>query len=72
MVRKYLLTKVFVLITKDCGTNAKLLGIRVNLHQFYAITGMIRVKLVEHGPVKSVTHFNDLEENFSDINVDNV
>ena len=40
------------------------------LHQFYTINGIVRVKLVEHGPVKTVTHISDLEELFPDISID--
>ena len=39
------------------------------LDQFYTINGIVRVKLVEHGPATTVTHISDLEELFPDINI---
>ena len=38
------------------------------LHQFYTLNGIIRVRLVEHGPVKNVKYISDLEELFRDVN----
>ena len=42
------------------------------LHQFYTINGIIKVKLVEHSSVKTVTHISDLDELFPDINIDDL
>ena len=61
--------KVFVLITKGCGTNAKLSRIKINFTNFTQQTELKRVKLVEHGPAKSVTHINDLKELFPDVDI---
>ena len=53
--------KAFVLITKEYG-----------IHQFYTINKIIRIKLVEHGPVKTVTHISDPEELIPDTNIYNL
>ena len=43
-----------------------------NLYQFYTINGIIRTKLVEQSPVKTVTHISDLEELFPEIVKDDI
>ena len=70
-------TKIFVsesLCPYDKGlwNKCKAIKNKKKLHQFYTINRIIRVKLVEHGPVKSVTHISDLEEFFPDINIDDL
>ena len=42
------------------------------LHQFYTINGIVRVKLEENCPPKSVTHMLDLVNPFPDIEIDSV
>ena len=43
-----------------------------NIHQFYTISGLIRVKLKETGPSKIITHVADLKELFTDIHIENL
>ena len=42
------------------------------LHQFYTINGIVRVKLEENGPPKSITHILDLVNLFPDIEIDSL
>ena len=42
------------------------------LHQFYTINAIVRVKLEENGPPKSITHMLDLVNLFADIEIDNL
>ena len=42
------------------------------LHQFYTINGIVRVKLEENCPPKSVTHMLDLVNPSPDIEIDSV
>ena len=42
------------------------------LHQFYTINGIVRVKLEENGPPKSITHMLDLVNLFPDIGIDSL
>ena len=42
------------------------------LHQFYTISGLIRVKLEGTGPSKIITHMVDLRELFPDIDIENL
>ena len=42
------------------------------LHQFYTINGIVRVKLEENGPPKSITHMLDLVNLFPDIEIDSL
>ena len=42
------------------------------MHQFYTISGLIRVKLEETGPSKIITHMADLKELFPDIDIENL
>ena len=70
-------TKIFVNESlcpyyKGLRSKCKAIKNKNELHQFYTISGIIKVKLVEHGPVKSVTHISDLEELFPDINIDDL
>ena len=53
-------TKVFFPLWSKC----KAIKNKNNLYQFYTINGIIRTKLVEQSPVKTVTHISDLEELF--------
>ena len=39
------------------------------IHQFYTNNEIIRLKLVENGSVKTITHVNDLNDLFPDINI---
>ena len=42
------------------------------IHQFYTISGLIRVKLEKTGPSKIITHVVDLKELFPDIDIENL
>ena len=42
------------------------------IHQFYTISGLIRVKLEETGPSRIITHMVDLKELFPDIDIGNL
>ena len=42
------------------------------IHQFYTISGLIRVKLEETGPSRIITHMVDLQELFSDVDIENL
>ena len=42
------------------------------IHQFYTISGLIRVKLEETGPSKIITHIVGLKELFPDIDIENL
>ena len=42
------------------------------IHQFYTKNGIIRLKLVENGSLKTITHVNDLKNLFPDIDTDNL
>ena len=42
------------------------------IHQFYTNNGIIRLKLVKNGSVKTVTHVNDLKDLFPDMDIDNL
>ena len=44
----------------------------LKIHQFYTISGFIRVKLEETGPSKIITHMVDLKELFPDIDIENL
>ena len=41
------------------------------IHQFYTISGLIRVKLEETSPPRIITHMVDLKELFPDIDIEN-
>ena len=49
----------------------KLMAIQ-KIHQFYTISGLIRVELEETGPSKIITHMVDLKELFPDIDIENL
>ena len=42
------------------------------IHQFYTNNGIIRLKLVKNGSVKTITHVNDLKDLFPDMDIDNL
>ena len=44
------------------------------IHQFYTSYGIIRLKLVDNGSVKTITHVNDLKDLFlfPDVDIDNL
>ena len=50
----------------------KKLRVNQKLHQFYTINGIVRVKLEENGPLKSITHMLDLVNLFPDIEIDSL
>ena len=50
----------------------KRLKVDNKMHQFYTNNGIIRLKLVENGSVKTITHVNDLKDLFPDIDNDNL
>ena len=41
-------------------------------HQLYTISGLIRAKLEETGPSKTITHMIDLKKLFSDMGIENL
>ena len=41
-------------------------------HQFYMISGLIRVKLEKTGPSRIITHMVDLKELFPDVDIKNL
>ena len=57
---------------KGLWSKCKAIKNKNKLHQFYTINVVIRVKLVEHGPVKAVTCTSNLEELFPDIDLDDL
>ena len=42
------------------------------IHQFYTNNGILRLKLVENGSMKTITHVNDLKDLFPDTAIDNL
>ena len=42
------------------------------IHQFYTISGLIRVKLEETGPSRIIIHMIDLKELFPDVDIENL
>ena len=64
--------KVYALITKASGVNAKKLRAVQKKHQFYTISGLIRVKLEETGPSKIITHMVDLKDLSPNIDIENL
>ena len=42
------------------------------LHQFYTNNGIVRVKLEENGPLKSIIHMLDQANLFLDIEIDSL
>ena len=42
------------------------------IHEFYTVSGLIRVKLEETGPSRVITHMIDLKELFPDVNIENL
>ena len=42
------------------------------IHQFYTISGLIRVKLEETGPSRVITHMTHLKELFPDVDIENL
>ena len=48
-------------------TKCKAIKNHSKLHKFCTINGIIRTKMVEHGPVKTATYISDLEELFPDM-----
>ena len=59
---KYLLMKVYVLLTEASGINAKTKGnSALFIHQFHTISGLTRVKLEETGSSRIITDMVDLK-----------
>ena len=52
--------------------NCKKFRTNQKLHQCYTINGIVRVKLEENGPPKSITHMLDLANLFPDIEIDSL
>ena len=42
------------------------------IHQFYTNNGIIQLKLVKNGSVKTITHVNDLKDLFPSIDINNL
>ena len=64
-----LVTKADVLIIEASGINAKKLRAIQKIHQFYTISGLIYVNLLEAGSSKIITHIVDLNDFFPDTNI---
>ena len=54
-----------------CSKCKKLTAIQ-KIHQFYTISGLIRVKMEETGPSKIITHMVDLKDLFPHIDIENL
>ena len=70
-------TKIFVneslcLYYRGIWNKCKKLRAIQKIHQFYTISGLIRVKLEETGPSRIITHMVDLKELFPDIDIENL
>ena len=50
----------------------KKLRVIQKIHQFYTISGLIRVKLEETGPSRIISHMVDLKELFPDMDIENL
>ena len=50
----------------------KILRAIQKIHQFYTISGLVRVKLEETGPSRIITHMVDLTELFPDVDIKNL
>ena len=57
---------------RDIWNKCKKLRAIQKIHQFYTISGLIRVKLEETGPSRIITHMVDLKELFPDIDIENL
>ena len=57
---------------KGIWSKCKKLRTIQKIHQFYTISGLIRVKLEETDPSKIITHMVDLKDLFPDINTENL
>ena len=70
-------SKIFINKSR-CGYNrglwnkCKLLNDDDKTHQFYTNNGIIHLKLVENGSVKTITIINDLKDLFPDIDYDSL
>ena len=42
------------------------------LYQYYTINGLIRLRIEESGQAKTITHMVDLQNLFSDIDIDSL
>ena len=54
------------------ANNAKQSRTKSNFSIFLPKNGIIHIKLVEHGPMKTVTHISGLKELFPDIDIYNL
>ena len=57
---------------RDIWNKCKKLMAIQKIHQFYTISGLIRVKLEETGPSRVITHMIDLKELFPNVNIENL
>ena len=57
---------------RDIWNKCKKLRANQKLHQFYTINGIVRVKLEEIGPPKSIAHILDLVNLFPNIEIDSL
>ena len=57
---------------RDIWNKCKKLRAIQEVHQFYTISGLIRVKLEETGPFIIISHMVDLKELFPDIEIENL
>ena len=70
-------TEIFIneSLCPHCGgiwNKCKKLRAIQKIHQFYMISGLIRVKLEEIGSSKIITHMFDLKELFPDLDIENL
>ena len=63
-MKAYILTiRVFGSFAKNCGTGSEYIP-------FFTANGIIKFRFQEHGPVNVVTYQQDLEDIFSDVDID--
>ena len=70
-------TKIFVIkclcpYYRGIWNNCKKLRDKQKLHQYYAVNGLIRLRIEESGQAKIITHVVDLENLFSVIEIDSL
>ena len=64
------LMKVYVLTMKGRWVICKKMWNRKRIHSFFTANSTIKFRLEEHGPGNVVTHQQDLEDLFPDVDID--
>ena len=64
------LMKVYVLTMKGLWVIRKKMWNRKRIHSFFTANGTIKFRFEEHGPGNVVTHQQDLEDLFPDVDID--